>query len=132
MATNASSSDLRLARPRPLKDFQQSRPRQLHLFQLVPDGRHSNLVGLYDAAPKYLYSHPTRVNGRIQEPLQRIFEYKEAEYSLMVKPVLMKDPDGIWRDYLPGEREELVEDALRKLAVSGQGVYLEDPSLPHS
>ncbi len=33
--------------------------------------------------------------------------------------------DGKYRDYFPSQREEIIEDALRKLGIEGDGVYLD-------
>jgi len=43
-----------------------------------------------------------------------------------IAPARLKDSDGISRDYFPGKREKLVEDALRKIATAGQGIFLDN------
>ena len=34
--------------------------------------------------------------------------------------------DGVVREFFPGEREELIEDALRRIATTGQGLFLDE------
>lgn len=42
------------------------------------------------------------------------------------QPASLKDKNGKEKYYYPSKREELVEDALRKFAVEGQGLFLDD------
>jgi hypothetical protein len=41
-------------------------------------------------------------------------------------PPVLEDKDGMERYYYPSERDELVEDALRKFIAEGQGGFLDD------
>lgn len=97
---------------------------QLSLFKyLLPEnGRYSNTVELYDFIPKYHWGKTQRINGKFLEQLERTFECRGVRYTVEIKPASIKTKQGE-RYYYPGQREELVEDALRKFVCEGQGVF---------
>ncbi len=110
------------------EDHEQSRDIQLTLFHLLEDSHqhYSNTIELYDLAPKYLPGRGYR--GDQTKPREKLFSQNGVEYELAVTPAKIKGKDGKWKDYLPGEIEELVEDALRKIAANNKqkGVYLDN------
>jgi hypothetical protein len=114
--------------PKRLEDYYQSRPEQLTMFELLlpEDRRFSNTIELYDFIPKYVWGKVERINGEFLRALDRQFECRGRRYNVTIDPAKIKDKDGITRDYYPSKREELVEDALRKFAGEGQGVFLDD------
>lgn len=122
MAGNTNKS------PKKLEEYAQSKPAQLSLFELLlPEERpYSNTIELYDFIPKYHWGKVERINGRFLESLERGFECRGRRYTVRVDPARLKDKDGVVRDYYPSQREELVEDALRKLVCEGQGLFLDD------
>lgn len=111
-----------------LDEYSQTKPAQLDMFQLMlPDEkRFSNTMELYDFIPKYHWGKVERVNGKYLDSLQREFRWRDNNYKLEIKPASIRDKNGAERYYYPSKREELVEDALRKLAAEGQGVFLDD------
>ncbi len=111
-----------------LEEYDQTKPQQLTLFEYLSpqEASYSNTIELYDFMPKYYWGKVERINERFLEFLEREFECRGERYKLKVSPARIKDADGVTRDYYPGQREELVEDALRKLAAEGQGVFLDD------
>ncbi len=111
-----------------LDDYEHSKPLQLELFEsLLPDDKQfSNTIEFYDFCPKYVYWRIERFQDKFFDRIERDFECRGAEYRLSIDPAKIKDSDGIVRDYFPGVVEELVEDALRKLAVDGHGLFLDD------
>lgn len=111
-----------------LDEYQQSKPVQLSLFAMIApeDKKYSNTIELYDFIPKYFWGKTNRVNDQFLPSLEREFEYRSQKYKVRVVPARIVDKDGKERDYYPGQREELVEDALRKLACNDQGVFLDD------
>jgi hypothetical protein len=116
---------------RRLEDFAESEPQQLTLFRLLDlkpreQARFSNTIELYDFMPKYHWGRVERIGGKFLEVLEREFECRGAKYQIKVAPAVIKDRDGINRYYYPSKREELVEDALRRLATTRQGVFLDD------
>lgn len=111
-----------------LEEYKQEKPVQLSLFEfLLPhEQKYSNSIELYDFIPKYHWGKAERVNGEFLRALQREFDCRGQRYKVTITPAKIKDKDGKYRDFYPSQREELVEDALRKLACEGQGIFLDD------
>jgi hypothetical protein len=110
--------------PERIKKFKKME--QMSLFQIVTQpSKYSNTIHLYDAIPKYDRWNNSKVAIR-QEPLHREFVFDKHEYQVDIIPARIEGKDGIYRDHFPGNREEIVEDALRKLATDGKGFYLDN------
>lgn len=119
-----------------LEEYVMSRPEQLDFFQLLSPGseKYSHLIAFYDFIPKHFWGKAKRVEGKYLDALEREFEYKDEitkishKYKVSISPAKIKDKDGVSRDYYPGLREALVEDALRKIAVQNkeQGIFLDN------
>ena len=116
------------AKAKKLDDYKQDKPVQLSLFELLlPNEKpYSNTVELYDFIPKYHWGKVERVNGMFLKSLEREFECRSVRYRVSIQPASLKDKNGEEKYYYPSKREELVEDALRKFAVEGQGLFLDD------
>jgi hypothetical protein len=112
-----------------LEEYKQTRPEQLMLFY-GSSGKlqqYSRTIELYDAIPKYFWGRAERENGKYLPSLKRQFKHRNAEYKVIVAPARIVDKNDNERDYFPGKREELVEDALRKLACDEKrGVFLDN------
>src|SRR5712691_1069125 len=113
--------------------LERTQPRQLSLFQtfLADEERYSNTIELYDAVPKYFSNHrimaSMRKSGQYLPILKREFVHKGDTYLLYVRPARLMYPNGEEMEYYPGPREELIEEALRKIACDRlRGVYLDD------
>jgi hypothetical protein len=109
------------------------KPKQLGLFgHFLPDnGHYSNTIELYDAIPKYYLNKRSlktkRKNGQYLETLERTFQHKGQDYKVLIAPARLQDENNQDKEYYPGPREELVEDALRKLTSDRlNGVYLDN------
>ena len=112
--------------------------RQLNLFQSFlcnteEDRDHlSNAIDLWDNVPRYSMSRQAmtkqRINGRFLEKHEAEFQYKGKKFTRTLIPARVKDLDGIDRDYYASATEELVEDALRKLATDQQAGYFDKPN----
>src|SRR6266568_3685145 len=113
-----------------------TQPQQLVLFQtFLPeddsDEKFSNTIEFYDAIPKY-FSNPRlmdsmRKDGIYLPRLERDFQHRGETYKVTIRPARLTGRDGMDKEYYPGPREELVEEALRKLACDRlNGVYLDD------
>ena len=111
-----------------IDDFDKSKPIQLSLFELVlpSEKDYSNTIELYDFIPKYVWGRVERIQEKFLEPIEREFDCRGQSYRVRIAPARIKDSDGVSRDYFPGKREELVEDALRKIATAGQGIFLDN------
>jgi hypothetical protein len=82
----------------------------------------SNTIELWDAAPKYFMGRKKQItlreNGTFLPTLERGFVYKKQEYTIKITPARIFDKKTRKEiEYYPAAREELVEDALRKLAL---------------
>lgn len=89
--------------------------------------RLSNAIDIWDSTPRYSISRKEQnkrrdANGGL--PLLRIpFEYRGQHYTAVIQPAMVQDGDQTLAFY-PSASEELVEDALRKLAVrQNQGFF---------
>lgn len=113
-----------------LERYVQSKPEQLTLFEmLAPEERkYSNTVELYDFIPKYFWgkADQLRVNGKFLDSLEREFVCRGKKYKVKIKPASIEQSDGKEIYFYPAKREELVEDALRKLVCEGKGKFLDD------
>jgi hypothetical protein len=111
-----------------LVEYKQEKPVQLTLFELLlpHEKPYSNTVELYDFIPKYHWGKVERVNGMFLKSLEREFECRGVRYFVSIQPASLRDKNGEEKYFYPSKREELVEDALRKFAVEGQGLFLDD------
>ena len=110
------------------KKFEQielSKPIQLTLFDLEPDeDSYSQSIELYDFMPKYFWGKVERLNGKFLDSLKREFECRGRKYLLTLMPARIEVGDG-FKEFYPSKREELVEDALRKLMTERQSLMLD-------
>jgi hypothetical protein len=108
---------------------------QLDLFQSFlcntedERDRLSNTIDLWDSLPKYAVSRQAmtklRKDGGFLELLELEFKYKSKEFQVVIQPAHIKDHDGVTQDYYPAANEELVEDALRKIATDQDQGYFD-------
>ncbi len=94
-----------------------------------PQPEYSRTIELYDAIPKYYWgriSTKDRKAGQFLDSINREFVFKGENYKVKISPARIETTKGHEMDYYPGEKEELVEDALRKMACDGQGIFLDD------
>ncbi len=109
-------------------------PEQMDFFFLTnpEDKNYSHAIEFYDSLPKYFWGSKNlnMVGGKYLPVLERPFTFRGQRYTLLLTPArLVEMADGKMvseREVYPGLREELVEDALRKMAVNGQGCFLAD------
>jgi hypothetical protein len=112
-----------------------TQPVQLTLFGefLPPSARdgYSNTIELYDAIPKYFSSKKRmaemRRDGIFLKSLKRRFRHRDEYYDLIIKPARLMDKEGAEKECYPSHQEELVEEALKKIACDRlNGVFLND------
>ena len=111
---------------------------QLNLFQTFlannDDERDSlsNAIDLWDSVPRYSLSrqamNKARVNGEFLRKHELTFQHRGEMYTRTVSPASITDDDGVDRDYYPSASEELIEDALRKIATEQQAGYFDKPN----
>jgi hypothetical protein len=113
-----------------LKEYTQWEPEQLDLFQTSEQDKekYSNTVEIYDVMPKYYFGGVEREIGKNVHALpnlRRNFSCRKKEYALTITPASLTREDGMTVHYYPSQREELVEDVLRKFAANRKGLYLD-------
>ncbi|MFL1449237.1 replication protein [Pseudomonas tritici] len=97
---------------------------QLALFELLDSSEsdYSNTIELYDALPKYVWAN-TELDLRENSVITRQLKSRGAVYTIKIKPAVVerKNEKGETVSVMlyPGSREEIVEEALRKIAVNG-------------
>lgn len=103
-------------------EFVETESPQLNLFSLLEYDKedYSHTIELYDAIPKYVFGKPERISGMFLKTVEREFVCRKKGYRLRMTPARISNKKGEERDAFPGKREEMVEDALRKMAADGR------------
>lgn len=115
------------------KDFQKSHPQQLELFSFPnlfekKKDIYSGTVDLYDIVPKYFHGDIEKVRTKdgLLKSLERNFVYKKQEMILRIAPAQIITKGGE-KAFYPSQREEIIEDVLRKFATdSKKNEFLDD------
>ena len=101
-------------------EFKKTKPEQLDLFSfnnIYVDKReqYSNTVELYDILPKYIHDdiEKYRTKEGLLKHITRKFKFRKQDMILNVSPAYIFDKE---KAYYPSQREEIIEDVLRKLA----------------
>jgi hypothetical protein len=113
--------------------------RQLDLFRaflcngvVVEHDRLSNAIDLWDSIPRYSVSRRAMDKARKAQgllPLLKVdFHYKGTPFKAVIRPARIEQKDGTTKDYYPSANEELVEDALRKIAADQQSGFFDKPN----
>lgn len=122
--TNKNPNALTDADRKALEQHQTTRyvQQKLELFELLDDKQQQNerlshTIELYDAIPKYVWDAE---DSDQPSEITRTYQHRGTRISLTVIPAqITRDNKKIF--VYPGQREEVVEDALRKLVVQGKG-----------
>jgi hypothetical protein len=92
----------------------------------------SNAIDLWDSVPRYSVSRQAMTKAREKEKFLEnysvAFQYRSHAYTCTISPAMVTDTDGKQRDFFPSATEELVEDALRKLAIEQQAGFFDKPN----
>ena len=112
----------------PLHDWQQQQSKQLSLFvggERQPE-QFSNTLEKYDALPKYVMNRRAwcKNEGDIVHHVRRDFKLDGRMHSIELLPAIIRDAKGNQREAFAGTREEMVEQALRKIALRNSLVSL--------
>jgi hypothetical protein len=112
--------------------------RQLNLFQRFlcnteAERDHlSNAIDLWDNVPRYSISRKAmdeaRIDGLFLKSHRAEFQFKRRTYIRSVTPARVEDLDGEEREYYASANEELIEDALRKIATEQFSGYFDKPN----
>lgn len=107
----------------PVADLQ----KQLTLF--VGDEPHfSNTIEIFDAMPKYIWTKSRIKEDLPDSVLTRKFKLRDKRYVARIKPALIeKVINGKRKSVLmyPAQREEIVEEVLRKMAYNGDATDIQ-------
>lgn len=128
-AVNSPSDSTELpSSQKKLEEYQQTKPEQLMTFELTKPSEkpYSNSIEFYDAIPKYYWGNQKRDEKGRLDSLKRNFVHKGTEYIVTIQPSRIEQKNCTEKDYFPSVREEIIEDALRKLACEGNGVFLDE------
>ena len=88
----------------------------------------SNTIELWDGVPKYYTSRQEMTKKRekgLLPTIERDFEYRGRMFTVKIRPARLTDENGNDKEFYPSAREELVEDALRKIATEQNYGFLE-------
>lgn len=107
------------------KSTTSQRQYKLSKFGITPHTR-SHTIELYDFMPKYVWGEVERGEKGRLDTLKRSFECGGITYNISIYPARIDDKDGTEKECYPGQIEELLEDALRKMACEGSGLFLDD------
>lgn len=115
-------------------EYRKSKPLQLELFSLsniFEDRRdkYSGTVDIYDVIPKYYHGDAEKIrkDGKYLDILGREFVYKKQNIRINITPARLLQKDGSSKDFYPSQREEIIEDVLRKFATDpGRNEFLDD------
>lgn len=113
--------------------------KQLDLFRTflcnnaLEQDKLSNTLDLWDSIPRYSVSRQAmnklRKAGSFLELLTIDFHYRGTPLQAIVQPARIQDKKtGVSQDYYPSANEELVEDALRKIATDQQSGFFDKPN----
>jgi hypothetical protein len=94
--------------------------------------RLSNAIDLWDSVPRYSVNrkaaNKARENGEFPETYMTAFQHRGRSYGCTISPANVKDLEGNRGYFYPGATEELVEDALRKLATDQHSGFFDKPN----
>jgi len=115
-----------------------TQPLQLTMFELptVPrkaegktseilEHQRSHYIEMYDLAPRFVLYTPDKMrSGTRLEEIEREFQYRGNTYRLTMEPARIYkksrgSQDRTKLDLYPGEREQIIEEVVRRLAVAG-------------
>lgn len=106
--------------------LEKSKPLQLMLFEIDSrDKDYSQTIELYDFIPKFNWGKSKRIEGEFLRTIKREFECRGVHYHLTLMPARIEDGKNGSKEFYPSQREELVEDALRKMMTEGQSMMLD-------
>jgi hypothetical protein len=108
---------------------------QLDLFQRflcnteLEHDQLSNTFDLWDSVPRYSVSRQAMTKQRTGKGflglLKIDFNYKRMFLKAIIQPARIEEQGGTTQDYYPSANEELVEDALRKIATVQNNGYFD-------
>lgn len=113
--------------------------KQLDLFRMFlcngeeQRGRLSNTLDLWDSVPRYSVSRQamdkTRKARGFLDLMEINFQYRGTSLKAIIQPARVSEgKNSPTKDYYPSANEELIEDALRKIAAEQNHGYFDKPN----
>ena len=115
-------------------EFEKTYPQQLDLFSFSnlfesKKEKYSNTVDLYDTMPKYFHGDVEKIrkDGKYIDIVSRDFVFKKQQMIINIYPARILQKNKESKDFLPSQREEIMEDVLRKFATDpNRNEFLDD------
>lgn len=111
---------------------------QLSLFQSFlcnnddERDRLSNTIELWDSIPKYSVSQQGMNKMRTEDGflprLEKAFFYRDRSYTVRISAAIIDTEEGGEKAFYPSANEELIEDALRKIAAEQYRGFFDRPA----
>lgn len=102
---------------------------QTSLFSLLEPNQ-TNCTALYDLAPRFITRVERPDDTAYLVAIKKDFTFNDELYRVTVSPARVIQSDGSERDELPGEREQLVEDVIRRMAADCMKVHQDQIEIP--
>ena len=97
---------------------------QLALWE-VPEPDRTNMVALYDIAPRFCFDMRDGGEGS-RKLIEREFTFGPSATVITLKPTQVRTADGTIVDRYLGEREQIVEEVIRRIAGNRSRLRLHD------
>lgn len=101
---------------------------QLSLWSMIDDDK-TNMVALYDLAPRFIYLTGEHSTEAHQKVIEREFTFGNKRYKITIKPTQIQKKSGKKKtivDRYLGEREQIVEEVIRRIASNRNRLRLSD------
>lgn len=98
---------------------------QLNLFEIITSIKDdfSNTIEIYDTLPKYVLNKTPETTDLSTAVITRECKIRNTEFILKITPAII-EKEGKTVLMYPQQREEIIEDVLRKFAASGNGIII--------
>ncbi|CAL4044163.1 plasmid replication protein [Buchnera aphidicola] len=101
----------------------------MFLFKIIKskikEDEYSNTIELYDAIPKYVWNQKKENIDLSNAIIIRYCNLRGKRFLIKIKPAIIEKKNFNTVLIYPGQREEILEDVLRKLAVEGKGKIID-------
>ncbi|WP_187306309.1 plasmid replication protein [Buchnera aphidicola] len=96
----------------------------MSLFNLPPSNlkknEYSNTIEIYDSIPKYIWNLKKIYTNESNAIIIRKTKIRGKNFLIKIKPAIIEKKNFKTTLIYPGQREEIIEDALRKIALYGK------------
>ncbi|QCI25812.1 plasmid replication protein (plasmid) [Buchnera aphidicola (Sitobion avenae)] len=82
---------------------------------------YSHTIEIYDSIPKYVWNQKKNIHNTSNAIIIRKAKIRGKKFLIKIKPAIIEKKSFKTILIYPGAREEIVEDALRKIAAHGGG-----------